>query len=135
MQCSGSLSASLEFWSTFCNSLAENTTGTEFHNARLVDDALMEAFPNGLPELETCALRGQVVRGGIDSELALVWSELLPVKVVQFASLHNSSVIKMEEVDCKEGAIVDYAVTFDNLGRKRFWPMADLRVCPCGGNI
>lgn len=39
-----------------------------------------------------------------------MWSKLLPVKVVQFASLHNSSVIKMEEVDCREDAIADYAV-------------------------
>ena len=58
VQCSGSLSASLEFWSTFCNSLAAITT--KFHNARLVYDALVEAFPSGLPELETYALRGQV---------------------------------------------------------------------------
>ena len=64
-----------------------------------------------------------------------MWSELLPVEVVQFATLHNSSVIKMEEVDCREGAIADYAVTFDNLGRKRFWPMVHPRVCPWPGRL
>jgi hypothetical protein len=44
-QSSLSPSASLEFWSTFRNTLAANTTDPEFHNARLVHDALVGLFP------------------------------------------------------------------------------------------
>lgn len=131
-------SASPEFWSSFRNSLAANTTtDPQFHNARLVYDALVEAFPNGLPELESCALRGPADVHDYAEDLirSAFWCcrNCYPLKSSGLQALHNSSVINMEELDCGGGVIADYAVTLDNLGRKCYWPMARPGVCPCGG--
>ena len=130
---------SLDFWSTFCNSLAANTTGPEFHHARLVHDALVQEFPNGLPEVESCALRGPAHVQDDAEELirSSFWCcrNCYPLKSSGLQALHNSPVIMMEEVDCGDGAIADYAVTLDNLGRKRYWAMAHPRVCPCSGDV
>jgi hypothetical protein len=137
-QSSLSPSASLEFWSTFRNTLAANTTDPEFHNARLVHDALVEAFPNGLPELESCALRGPAdVHDYAKEIMSAFWCcrNCYPLKSFGLQVLHNSPMIRMEEVDCGEGMIADFAVTLDNLGRKCYWPMAHPRVCPCGGDV
>ncbi|EDR06008.1 uncharacterized protein LACBIDRAFT_294743 [Laccaria bicolor S238N-H82] len=133
-----SQSTSHDFWNAFFNSVAVNKFGPEFTNARLVYDALVKEFPNGLPTHESCMTRGpDHVEDYEEFIRSSFWCcrNCFPLKSFSLQALHNSPLITMEAVDCGPGGIADYAVTLDNLGGKRYWAMTHPEVCPCGGVV